>query len=78
MIPINITRLSPEKPVTSLQPISHTTLFDRYLIFSLSCNVHYLKYKNFRNRMSMDVWKDGSKIGRTTLCAQKFPPYEWP
>jgi|JI6StandDraft_1071083.scaffolds.fasta_scaffold27598_4 hypothetical protein len=77
MIPINITKKSPEKKLNSFQPITHSILPGRYLIFAMSCNVHYLKNKNFRNKMSMEVWKDNTKIGRTSLCTQKFPPYEW-
>ena len=77
-IPINVTKGSLEKPVSAFKPITQSIQPGSYLLFGLSCNVHYLKDKNFRNRMSLDVWNDGTKIGRTNLCTQKFPPYEWP
>lgn len=76
-MPISPTKRE-NKPVNSFQPITHSLLPGNYLLFALSCNVHYLKDKNFRNKMSLDILRDGVKLGRTSLCSQKFPPYEWP
>ena len=76
MIPVTVTRSSVK--LNEFKPITQSLLPGRYLVFSLNCNVHYLKNKNFRNRMSIDILKDGVKVGGTSLCTQKFPPYEWP